>query len=58
MAMACLSRLSMLLKYTLLSVMFFMALKEERGVEGEGGLVSISKGFVVLEHTHPDRKDC
>ena len=49
----------MLLKYTLLSVMFFMALKEEkRGVEGEGGLVSISKGIVVLEHTPPDREDC
>lgn len=38
--------------------MFFMALKEERGVEGEGGLVSISKGIMVLEHTPPDRKDC
>lgn len=36
MAMACLSRLSMLLKYTLLSVMFLMALKEVKGGGGGG----------------------
>lgn len=45
----------MLLKYTLLSVMFFMALEgEKRGAEGDGGLVSVSKGVMVLEHTAPD----